>query len=215
MLPKPSDGSYGKAFTTLEKKLPKFFSNGEFISAIQNELRASQQLAENVEDRILYTLHNDYHSRHCGALREPKDLTLYAKRSEIINYFGVQYDPAKHNSGVIKLPDNNIVLIVKIDTGGAKKEFQYQNRFLDKHYFSWQSQNRQRQDNEAGRDITEHQERNNVLHLFIQSGSHQEAYYMGTPEVSGVNGNAPMIITFELSQAVPDSVFNALTLLIS
>jgi superfamily II DNA or RNA helicase/HKD family nuclease len=214
---KPGDGSYGKAFTTLEKKLPKVFSNGEFISAIQNELKANRKLAENVEDRILYTLHNDYHSRHRGVLRDPKNLTLYARyeRSEIINYFGVQYDPAKHNSGVIKLLDNNIILIVKIDTGGAKKEFQYQNRFLDKQHFSWQSQNKQRQDNKAGRDITEHQELNNVLHLFIQPGSHQEAYYMGIPHVSGVSGNAPMTITFELSQAVPDSVFKALTLLIN
>jgi Domain of unknown function (DUF3427) len=197
--------------------LPRFFTNGQFIPAIQNELKTSQTLAENVEDRILYTLHNDYHSRHCGVLREPKDLTLYAqyKRSEIINYFGVQYDPAKHNSGVVKLPNNHIVLIVKIDTGSAKKEFQYQNRFLDKYHFSWQSQNRQRQDNETGRDITEHQKRNNVLHLFILPGSHQEAYYMGIPQVCDITGNAPMIITFELSQVVPDLVFDALTLLIS
>ena len=54
-----------------------------------------------------------------------------------------------------------------------------------------------------------------MLHLFIQPGSHQEAYYMGTPHVSGVSGNAPMTITFELSQAVPDSVFKALTLLVN
>ena len=209
---KPSDGSYGKASTTLEKKISEFFSKGQFIPAIQNELRTNQSLTENVEDRILYTLSNDYRLRHCGILREPKDFTLYAqyKRPEIINYFGVQYDPAKHNSGVIKLPNNHIVLIVKMDTGGAKKEFQYQNRFLDERHFSWQSQNKQRQDNEAGQEITKHQERNKTIHLFIQPGSHQNAYYIGTANVSSVTGNAPMTITFELSEVVPDSVLELL-----
>ena len=210
---KPVDGSYGKAFTTLEKKLPGIFSDRQFINAIQNELESSQNLAENVEDRILVTMSNDYRTRHCGVLRETKDLTLYAqyKRPEIINYFGVQYDPAKHNSGVVKLPNNHIILIVKIDTGGAKEEFQYQNRFLDKCHFSWQSQNKQRQDNEAGREISEHQERNNILHLFIQSGSHQSAYYTGIVNVLNISGNAPMTVKFRLSQVVPDSVLEVLS----
>lgn len=210
---KPNDGSYGKAFTTLEKKLPNFFSNNQFIPEIENEFRTSQNLAENVEDRILYTLSNDYSLRHCGLLRKPEDMTLYAqyKRSEIINYFGLQYDPAKHNSGVIKLPNNHIVLITKVDTTGAKAEFQYRNRFIDNNYFSWQSQNKQRQDNKAGQEITEHRERNNTLHLFIQPTSHQEAYCMGIVNVASVTGNAPMTIAFELSQVIPDSVLEVLS----
>ncbi len=195
---------------TLEKKLPNFFSNNQFIPEIENEFRTSQNLAESVEDRILYTSSNDYSLRHCGLLRKPEDMTLYAqyKRSEIINYFGLQYDPAKHNSGVIKLPNNHIVLITKVDTTGAKAEFQYRNRFIDNNYFSWQSQNKQRQDNKAGQEITEHRERNNTLHLFIQPASHQEAYYMGIVNVASVTGNAPMTIAFELSQVIPDSVLN-------
>ncbi|PZO41779.1 MAG: hypothetical protein DCF17_10295 [Shackletoniella antarctica] len=207
------DGNYGKAFMTLEKKLPNLFSNNQFVPEIESELKKSQNLAESVENRILYTLSNDYSLRHCGILRKPEDLTLYAqyKRSEIINYFGLQYDPAKHNSGVIKLPNNHIVLIAKIDTTGAKVKFQYQNRFLDNNHFSWQSQNKQRQDNEAGREITEHKERNNILHLFIQPGSHQEAYYMGIANVSLVTSNAPMVISFELSQVIPESVLEVLS----
>lgn len=210
---KPNDGSYGKAFTTLEKKLPNFFTNNRFVTEIENELNKSKDLAESIEDRILYTLSNDYSLRHCGTLRKPEDLILYAqyKRSEIINHFGLQYDPAKHNSGVIKLSDNHIVLITKIDTAGAKAEFQYQNRFLDNNHFSWQSQNKQRQDNESGREITEHNERNNTLHLFIQPGSHQEAYYMGIVNVASVTGNAPMTIAFQLTQTVPDSVLQSLS----
>ncbi|NJO53389.1 MAG: DUF3427 domain-containing protein [Leptolyngbyaceae cyanobacterium RM2_2_4] len=210
---KPNDGSYGKAFTTLEKKLPNFFTNNRFVPEIENELNKSKNLAESIEDRILYTLSNDYFLRHCGILRKPEDLILYAqyKRSEIINYFGLQYDPAKHNSGVIKLPNKHIVLITKIDTAGAKTEFQYQNRFLHNNHFSWQSQNKQRQDNKAGREITEHRERYNTLHLFIQASSHQEAYYMGIVNVASVEGNAPMAISFELSHVIPESVLDILS----
>ena len=151
--------------------------------------------------------------RHCGILRKPENLTLYGqyKRSEIINYFGLQYDPAKHNSGVIELTNDHIVLIAKIDTTGAKSEFQYNNRFLDNNHFSWQSQNKQRQDNEAGRNITEHRERNNTLHLFIQPGSHQEAYYVGIVSVSSVTSNAPMAISFKLSQVIPEPVLDVLS----
>ena len=210
---KPNNGSYEKVFTTLKKKLTNFFTDNRFVPEIENELNKSKNLAGSVEDRILYTLSNNYSLRHCGILRKPEDLILYAqyKRSEIINHFGLQYDPAKHNSGVIKLLNNHIVLITKIDTTGAKAKFQYQNRFLDNNYFSWQSQNKQRQDNEAGREITEHRERKNTLHLFIQPSAHQEAYYMGIINVASVTGNAPMKISFELSQVIPKSVLEVLS----
>jgi len=130
---KPKNGNYEKSFETVGKKLSSFLVDNNFISEIDIELRTNQELSQNVEDRILYTLHKDYSLRHCGVLRHPEELTLYGqyKRSEIINYFGLQYDPAKHNSGVIKFPNNHIVLLTKINTTGAKEEFQYQNRFLD------------------------------------------------------------------------------------
>jgi hypothetical protein len=122
-----------------------------------------------------------------------------------------QYDPTKHNSGVIKLPNNNIVLLTKINTSGAKEGFQYQNYFLDDYHFSWQSQNRQRQDNESGKEITEHRKRNNLLHLFIQPRSHKEAYYMGVVNVTSVVDNAPMTVSFQLSQSIPISVIESLS----
>jgi superfamily II DNA or RNA helicase/HKD family nuclease len=209
---KPEDGSYGKALKTLEKKLPILFVNGHFVPEIQRELVNNIELAQDVEARISYTLSSDYRLRYCGNLRKPDDLCLYAeyKRSEIINYFGTQYDPSKHNKGVIKLPENYIVLIAKIDTSGAKEEFQYQNRFLDYNHFSWQSQNQQRQDNKAGQEITRHREKGNTIHLFVQPKSHQAACYMGVVEVVDFTGNAPMTVTFRISQSVPDVILNSL-----
>jgi superfamily II DNA or RNA helicase len=210
---KPESGNYGKAFKTLEKKLSGLFFDCHFISEVQDELVNNSELAQNVESRILYTLATDYRLRHCGNLRQPDDLCLYAKykRAEIINYFGIQYDPSKHNKGVIKFSSNHIVLIVKIDTSGAKNEFQYQNRFLDNEHFSWQSQNQQRQDNNAGQEITQHREQGNIIHLFVQPKSHQAACYMGVVEVVDVIGNAPMTVQLKLSQSVSDTVLKFLS----
>jgi len=213
LVEKPETGSYGKTLKTLENKLSGLFFDGHFISEIQDELVNNSELAQNVESRILYTLATDYRLRHCGNLRQPGDLCLQAeyKRSEIINYFGIQYDPSKHNKGVIKLPGNYIVLIAKIDTSGAREEFQYQNRFLDSANFSWQSQNQQRQDNNAGQEITQHKERGNTIHLFVQPKSHQAACYMGVVEVVDVIGNAPMTVRFKLSHSVSDTLLNSLS----
>jgi superfamily II DNA or RNA helicase/HKD family nuclease len=208
---KPESGSYGKALKTLEKKLSGLFIDGHLIPEVQNEIVNNSELAQNVESRISYTLATDYRLRHCGNLRQPDELCLHAeyKRPEIINYFGIQYEPSKHNKGVIKLTDNYIVLIAKIDTSGAKDEFQYQNRFLDSEHFSWQSQNQQRQDNKAGREITQHKEQGKTIYLFVQPESHQAACYMGVVEVVNVVGNAPMTITFKLSHSVSNTILNS------
>ncbi|HEY9823274.1 MAG TPA: DUF3427 domain-containing protein, partial [Candidatus Sericytochromatia bacterium] len=210
---KPESGSYGKALKTLEKKLSELFIDGHFIPEVQIEIINNSELAQNVESRISYTLATDYRLRYCGNLRQPDELCLYAeyKRPEIINYFGIQYDPSEHNKGVIKLAGNYIVLIAKIDTSGAKEEFQYQNRFLDCDHFCWQSQNQQRQDNKAGREITQHKEQGKTIHLFVQPKSHRAACYMGVVEVVNVVGNAPMTITFKLSDSVSNTILDYLS----
>ncbi|XGB38945.1 MAG: DUF3427 domain-containing protein [Cyanobacteria bacterium LVE1205-1] len=211
---KPQTKNYGKAFKTLENKLPDLFINQSFITELQQELKQNSLLSQFIEDRITYTLLSDYRIRHCGNLRKPEDLILYDeyRRNEIINYFTTQYDPSKHNFGVIKLLNKHIVMLAKIDTSDAQDKFQYENKFLDNQHFSWQSQNKQRQDNEAGREILEHRERGNILHLFVQPGSHKSACYLGIVNVKpeGVSGNAPMTVIFTLSQSIPQQIMKNL-----
>src|SRR5690606_17146682 len=118
-------------------------------------------------------------------------------------------DPAVHNAGVITFkPDaphpDDIVLITKIDTSSAKSEFQYTNRFESPVLFHWQSQNKQRQDNDSGRLLLDHRHNGKTLHLFVQPRSHAAPYYLGPVAVVGVQGNAPMNVTFELGTPVPE-----------
>jgi len=92
MVEKPENFDQKTIFKTLRKKLSSFISEYALIYEIETELKRSQEFSQNIEDRILYTLHKDYLLRHCGILRCPEDLALYGqyKRPEIINHFGVQ-----------------------------------------------------------------------------------------------------------------------------
>lgn len=187
-----------KAWQTVRKKMAHLLDAGRLHSAIFSQIPEGQLLTE-VEGRIRLTLEKDYKLRHGGVLRHPEYLVLHRRydRSEIINHFSVQYDPARHNFGIV-IFEPHVLLITKLDTSGAKQAHRYINRFIDPRTFAWQSQNQQRQDNEAGRLVLDHRETGRSIHLFVQSRSHEKAYYCGTMTVVSVEGNAPMNIQFRL-----------------
>lgn len=203
-----------KVWETIEKKLPGLVKNEQFIPELINVFPDMETLRFHVEKRIQYTLEIYYRMRHGGTLRDPSQLVIHRaySRPEAINYFGFQYDPATHNAGVITFKPNapfpnDIVLITKIDTSGAKKEFHYQNRFENAETFHWQSQNKQRQDNASGRLMLDHQAQGRKIHLFVQSKSHSAAYYLGLVDVESVSGNAPMNVVFHLRTPVAPALF--------
>ncbi|MBF0235235.1 MAG: DUF3427 domain-containing protein, partial [Desulfamplus sp.] len=203
---KPLDET--KAWQTLEKKLGNIIDGKRLHKQIWSQIPPECMLTE-IEGRIRLTLEKDFKLRHGGILRLPSDLIVHRRydRSEIINHFGEQYDPARHNFGVIKFR-KNIVIVSKLDTSSAMKAFQYSNNFIDNQTFAWQSQNNQRQDNSS--DILDHKINGNVLHLFVQSRSHEKAYYCGTLTVVDVRDNAPMNIKFKLNIPLSDSVYKDL-----
>ncbi|MEP7121715.1 MAG: DUF3427 domain-containing protein, partial [Byssovorax sp.] len=126
-------------------------------------------LLPEVEGRLLYTISGDYQARHGGVLRKPEDLRMYARydRPEIIRCFGVQYDPARHNGGMIWFGDDGVI-IVKLDTSSAKVEHQYANRFIDPTSFAWTSQNQMEPGNTAGKRVLEHAANGRRLFLFVK-----------------------------------------------
>ncbi len=195
-----------KAWQTLEKKLGSLLDGKKLNQKIWPMIPADRILME-VEGRIRLTLEKDYKLRHGGILRLPSDLVVQRRydRPEIINHFGEQYDPARHNFGVITFK-NNVVIITKLDTSSAMQAHQYSNKFIDNQTFAWQSQNQQRQDNPAGRLIIDHKLNRNTLHLFVQSRSHEKAYYCGTVAVLEATDNAPMNVKFKLSHPLSQNV---------
>lgn len=195
-----------RSLEDLLRKVPAGVVMGEqLVRAIPAVL--GQALLAEVEGRLLYTVNKDFLERHGGVLRTPADLARYAQytRPEIVRHFGKQYDPARHNVGMLWF-DQWGVIVTKLDTSGAKETQRYRNRFVSDRRFSWTSQNKMGPRNELGRKVLEHEARGSTLYLFVQARSHEPALYMGEARVVGVEGSEPMTVTFELDRPVPPDV---------
>jgi superfamily II DNA or RNA helicase len=199
-----------KAKQTIQKKIGHLL-DGESLKTEVFHRPSKDKLLNHIERRLQLTLEGDYKLRHGGVLRDPSDLRLHGRytRSEIINHFGRQYDPAKHNFGVIKILDH-IIIITKLDTSRAKAEFQYKNQIVNAHTLRWQSQNKQRQDNEAGKALTEHEQRKTQVHIFVQRKEATNAVYLGLSSVHSIRGNGPMTIEWKLKNQLSSKIANDL-----
>ncbi len=197
------DGS--KTWDTVRRKLRSALVGDRLLDSIHDALGAD--LLAEIEGRLLYTMNVDHQQRHGGVLRTPAEFNVFASydRPEIVRHFGVHYDPARHNTGMLWF-DSEGVIITKLDTSSAKEQHQYTNQILDERTFSWTSQNRMGVDNEAGCKVVEHAARGLRLHLFVQPRSHELACYLGLGEVIAAEGNGPMRVTFALGRALPEDV---------
>lgn len=197
----PLEGS--RIWETLRKKVPEEVLAGEGLAPAVVAALGTELLPQ-VEGRLLYTVNKDHQERHGGVLRTPADLSRYAPytRPEIIRHFGRQYDPARHNAGMLWFEPHGVI-ITKLDTRGAKETHRYRNRFLSEQRFSWTSQNKMARTNEPGRKVLEHERRGLSLHLFVQGRSHEPAVYVGQARAMEAEGDEPMTVTFELDRPVP------------
>ncbi|MGV3623646.1 MAG: DUF3427 domain-containing protein [Archangium sp.] len=207
-LPEKDEFASTSALDTLEKKLASgaLTRSGQLARAITDAVGDS--LLMEVEGRILPHLNRYFEERHGGVLRTPADLELHRfyRRPEVIRFFGMQYDPAKHNSGVMLLAEDEMVIITKLDTSGAKKTHQYENAFTSATNFSWTTQNAMTPENERGLRVIEHQKRGITLRLFVQASSHSESAYLGEVRVKSFKGSGPMRVDFELASPLPAAV---------
>ncbi|MDP3275577.1 MAG: DUF3427 domain-containing protein [Deltaproteobacteria bacterium] len=184
-----------------------------WVATLAKALRVPAVRAS-VRARLAATMASDYQLRHGGVLRAPADLRPFASytRQEIVNHFGEQYDPTIHNLGVLRsqLHPGHYVLLARIDTSGAKAEHQYANRVLDRRRFAWTSQNKMTPVNKAGAFVARQQELGARVHLFAAPGSHTPYRYLGEVRAISLENSGPMRVTFELPEAMPDAVFEAL-----
>lgn len=202
-----------KVVETLHRKLGDLFVDA---SLSDSALRAipRERLLEEIEGRIQYTLEKDFRVRHGGVLRRPSDLGLHRRysRPEIVNHFGRQYDPARHNTGVLRFEaeGEHIAIIVKLDTSGAVDRHKYMNALKGDAQFVWTSQNQQTRVSGSGREIVEYRKLGITVHLFVQPASHSKAVYMGVVDCAEVEGDRPMRVTFDLRERIPTPVIEQL-----
>ena len=192
------------AARTLSKRLRGVLVDGALPEAVYTTIPADTLVAQ-VMGRLRLTLEADHRVRHGGVLRTPSALIVHRfyARAEVVNHFGVQYDPALHGRGVLYF-GRHAVILTKLDTSDAREGYQYRNRVIDATHLRWQSQNQQRQDNAAGQRITEHRQRGVVLHIFAQQGGGRALVYLGEGTVASVEGDGPMNVVLSLSHPISD-----------
>lgn len=161
--------------------------------------------------RLTPWMQRDYMMRHGGTLSSPDALVRHRRytRPEIMHHFGVQYDPTRHNKGVIEFGSPrvaHIVIITKIDTTGAAASHQYNNAFVDASTMTWQSQNKQSRDRSSGQRLVEHVERGITLHMFVQRDKHDTPIYCGPVLVKLAAHDKPIDVTFRLVHPLPPMV---------
>jgi len=209
---------FERAAKTLDKKLGHLWQHGALDKRIFGVIPHERLIAE-VERRLQYQLEQDLRQRHGGVLRAPADLVPWRRyrRPEIINHFGRQFDPARHNSGVITFSEpafaQDIVIITKLDTSGSREKYHYTNGFDTSDgrsdVFRWQSQNKNTPEDATGRRlVTPGAAR---LHLFVQEKSHATAVYCGAVTPIRYEGSAPIDVWFRLPVPVPPGVMEGLT----
>ena len=88
-------------------------------------------------------------------------------RPEIPPLFGLEFNPGAWNQGYV-YKNNHVFLLVTLDKGDLHSDFQYQDRFLSPKQFQWQSQNSTAQQSTTGQRLSQHQDKNIQVHLFVR-----------------------------------------------
>ncbi len=129
-------------------------------------------------------------------------------REKIPSLFGLDFNIGSWNQGFVKSPDQ-LFLLVTLEKTGLNRDHQYDDQFVSTDLFSWQSQNRAKQDNADGQLICSHRQRGVEVHLFVrphklEAGKAAPFLYCGLVDFDNWQGNSPITVTWRLREPVPD-----------
>jgi hypothetical protein len=145
---------------------------------------------------------------------ETPGAALWARysREEIPALFGLEWSKGQWaQQGFISRP-GHLFLLVTLRKAGSPKEYQYQDRFLDRDRFHWQSQNRTTQRGTHGQQIRFHCERGHDVHLFVRrdrlfEGKAEKYVYCGELDFEQWEGEKPITVRWKLRSPLPEGLF--------
>ncbi|MEQ8198880.1 MAG: DUF3427 domain-containing protein, partial [Clostridiaceae bacterium] len=93
-----------------------------------------------------------------------------------------------------------------------KESINYQDKFIDRNYFQWQTPNSTSQDSERGKNIIFNKNRGINLHLFVRKykeidGAVQQYIYIGKGNVEDYHGEKPITVKMKLENQMPVSLY--------
>ncbi|MEQ8154935.1 MAG: DUF3427 domain-containing protein [Clostridiaceae bacterium] len=93
-----------------------------------------------------------------------------------------------------------------------RESINYQDKFIDRNYFQWQTPNSTSQNSERGKNIIFNKSRGINLHLFVRKykeidGAVQQYIYIGKGNVIDYHGEKPITVIMKLENQMPVSLY--------
>lgn len=135
-------------------------------------------------------------------------------REEIPPLWDEEMNVGIWNSGYVYLKKQGVhILLVNLQKHGLQPGHQYHDIFTGPHDFSWQSQNKMGPEGSIGKRLIEHQQRNEMVHLFVRkerktkAGKAAAFIYCGQVALMTYDGTKPMNMKFILEDEAPADLF--------
>ena len=139
----------------------------------------------------------------------PQLWSRYA-RADVPKLFGITLNSFELQMGVVERPGVTL-LFVTLEKKEKPEAHRYEDKFLSASEFHWQSQNRTKQDSDAGRRLQEHLANNIRVHLFVRAeakvkGRTQPFVYCGPLSFERWEGDKPITVWWTLGTPVPEEL---------
>jgi hypothetical protein len=136
-------------------------------------------------------------------------------RDAIAPAFGLTFSQAIWNAGFV-VQDPEVFLLVTLAKEDMNTEHRYVDHFESDREFAWQSQNRTTRASKHGQILSNHVSRGKRVHLFVRptkkTGSKPTPFiYCGEVDFVSWEGEAPISVKWRLREAVPPSLYGALS----
>jgi hypothetical protein len=161
-------------------------------------------LFEKLEDR--------WHARLKGTTRKQQSLEIGRsyRRQDVAELLGVKYGGQTWQTGVVPV-GNRMLLFVTLIKAGMGQQYEYQDKFLSRVVFQWQSQNKTKQEGIVGQRIRNHRVQGVEIHLFVRQNAKENGHtlpfvYCGQLEFMDWEGNRPITVRWKLEQELTDSL---------
>jgi len=135
-------------------------------------------------------------------------------REKIPTEFGLAFNQATWNVGFVVSPPH-VFLLVTLAKEDMNPDHRYADHFISDQEFSWQSQNRTRQNSKHGQIIKNHRAMGIHVHLFVRPtkrvGQAPTPFlYCGEVDFISWEGDTPITVRWSLRERVPQSLWTLL-----
>ncbi len=203
------------------KNKPKLveLSNGKLIKTfLLNELLDNEEYRKYIEDVVHYGIfryEKEFKKEYYGV----PHFKLYEQYQMVDAALLSNYRKTHSSfrgSGLLTNGNDYFLFIDLHKEDDIKESINYQDKFIDEHYFQWQTPNSTSQKTDRGKNIIYNNRRGIKLHLFVRKyrkidGKNEPFIYIGTGDTVHYEGEKPITVKIKLKKPIPSNLFTELT----